>query len=99
MSKKAKLKAKEERLKKKRSSKTAMIAKWESFAAAGKNTKSKRVKLKSKAVKPMRPRNHPHGECHNFGCSRCYPKLNSRPQHDTFQHDILSAMYPNSSLL
>lgn len=94
MSKAAKLRAKEERLKKKRAHKASMTATWETYAKTGQNVKSKRNRNKVKNSSHMRPRTHPHGNCHNHGCKKCYPKLNAKPEWNTNQYDLLHAFYP-----
>jgi hypothetical protein len=73
MSKKAKSEAKKRRRAKKRARKAAQKAKYEAWKLAGQNTKSKRVKLRSKRARSVRSQKHGAGPCGNIGCKRCNP--------------------------
>jgi hypothetical protein len=73
MSKKAKSEAKRRRRAKKRARKAAERAKYEAWRAAGQNTKSKRVNLRSMRERTVRNERHRLGPCGNIGCKRCNP--------------------------
>lgn len=72
MSKKTKSQSKEKRKAMKRARKQAMKAKYQAFKEAGKNTKSKRFAMRSKAKKTARKQDHPLGRCGNPGCIKCF---------------------------
>lgn len=67
--------AKKRRRSEKRARKAAQKAKYELWKSLGQNTKSKRVKLRAKALrkKAMRSRRHSDGPCGNVGCKHCNP--------------------------
>lgn len=74
MSKSSKIANKERNRKAKRSAKEAQQAKYNAWAAEGKNKKSARAKAKAKSGKVvMRSMRHANGACTNTGCSRCNP--------------------------
>lgn len=67
---KGKIRAREERRKKKRDRKAANVALWESRMRSGTNTRSTTYKR----VRPHRSRHdHAQGPCGNVGCPRCNP--------------------------
>jgi hypothetical protein len=70
MSKNSRAKSKQERLKKKRAKKAATKARYQKYAEAGRNKKSKR--FKSKKRKTISKKDHPNGRCGNPGCIRCF---------------------------
>lgn len=74
MSKKAKKATKDRNRAAKRAKKLANREKYQAWAASGQNSKSKRVKIKSRKNKLVITVSHPNGECGNIGCSRCNPK-------------------------
>jgi len=74
MSKKIKKAQKAKNMAAKRARKLANREKFQSWAAAGQNSKSKRVKIKSRKNKLVITVSHPNGECGNLGCSKCNPK-------------------------
>lgn len=73
MSKQAKSEAKKRRKAKKRARKAAQKAKYEAWKLAGQNTKSKRVKRRSKRERAARSGRHRLGPCGNVGCKKCNP--------------------------
>ncbi len=73
MSKKAKSEAKKRRRAKKRAAKAAQKALYEARKRAGQNTKSRRVRLKSKRERTVRLLRHGDGPCGNIGCKLCNP--------------------------
>lgn len=76
MSKTSKAKTKQENLRKKRAIKAANRAKYESWRRDGSNTKSKRVRAKSKnkGVSVLRKRRHEATNCGNPACGNCFPQ-------------------------
>lgn len=68
-------KRRKRRLGQKRARKAAAKAKYEVWMREGRNTKSKRVKLKAARLrkKTIRLVRHKDGPCGNFGCKRCNP--------------------------
>lgn len=70
-------KRKNRRLSQKRARKAAAKAKYETWRKEGRNTKSKRVKLRAKRLrkKTLTTLRHKDGACGNFGCKRCNPIL------------------------
>ena len=75
MSKKAKSEAKKRRRAKKRAMKAAQNALYEKRKREGQNTKSKRVRLRTKRTKKLRLVRHRLGRCGNVGCRKCNPGL------------------------
>jgi hypothetical protein len=73
MSKRAKSEAKKRRRAKKRARKAAQKAQYEAWKLAGQNSKSKRVKLRSRRARSVRNERHGAGPCGNIGCERCNP--------------------------
>ena len=73
MSKKAKAAAKEKNLQKKRAIKAANKAKYQAWALAGNNSKSKRSISRNKKAKKRNGISHPDGPCGNIGCRMCNP--------------------------
>ena len=55
--------------------KLAQKALYEQWMREGRNTKSKRVKLRAKQLqkKKLRTKKHSLGPCGNIGCKRCNP--------------------------
>ncbi len=68
-------KRRKRRLSQKRSRKAAQKALYEQRAKEGRNTKSKRVKLRAKQLRKKKLRTVRHGEgpCGNIGCKYCNP--------------------------
>lgn len=64
------------RAKEKKSRKERQQAVYDSYRAAGTNTKSKRTKLANKRSKGIATKKHADGRCFNHGCSLCQPELN-----------------------
>lgn len=72
MSKSSKIANKDRNRKAKRSAKEAQQAKYNAWAAEGKNKKSARAKARAKSGKiSMRTMRHATGPCGNIGCSEC----------------------------
>jgi hypothetical protein len=67
--------AKKRRRSEKRARKAAQKAKYELWKSLGQNTKSKRVKLRIKALRrrKLRTLRHADGPCGNIGCGKCNP--------------------------
>ncbi len=75
MSKKAKLTSRALRRARKAARKTAQNLQYAAWKQAGKNTKSRRAKLrKQRSNNPGRSNDHSHGPCGNIGCKRCNPQ-------------------------
>ena len=72
MSKKTKAASKDARLKKKRAIRNANRAKYDAWRNSGQNTKSKRVRIKSKKTKKLNL-STTHNKCGNIGCTTCRP--------------------------
>jgi hypothetical protein len=68
-------KRRKRRLSEKRARKAAAKAKYEQWIREGRNTKSKRVKLRAQRLrkKTVRLGRHREGPCGNIGCKRCNP--------------------------
>lgn len=68
-------KRRKRRLSEKRARKAAAKAKYEQWIRDGRNTKSKRVKLRAKLLrkKKLRTKRHAEGPCGNIGCRQCNP--------------------------
>lgn len=68
-------KRRKRRLSQKRARKAAQKALYEQRKKEGRNTKSKRVKLRAKQLrkKTLRIARHLEGPCGNVGCKRCNP--------------------------
>ncbi len=66
-------KRKKRRLSEKRARKAAAKLKYEQWKQEGRNTKSKRVKLRAARLrkKTVRTKRHATGPCGNIGCKRC----------------------------
>jgi hypothetical protein len=66
---------KKRRLSQKRARKAAAKAKYEQWIKEGRNTKSKRVKLRAARLRKtsIRLARHVSGPCGNVGCKRCNP--------------------------
>lgn len=75
MSKSSKTKRSEERRKKKRARKDQNTAKYQAWAAAGTNKKSKRTRISAAKTRPAWPPRirHRKGACGNIGCRKCSP--------------------------
>jgi len=71
------LDARKRRRAKKVARKAAKRLLYEQWKREGRNTKSKRVKLRAKALrkKAIRLARHREGPCGNIGCKRCNPVL------------------------
>jgi hypothetical protein len=69
------LDARKRRRSKKVARKLAQKALYELWKREGRNTKSKRVKLRAKQLKKkkLRTKRHSMGPCGNIGCKRCSP--------------------------
>jgi hypothetical protein len=98
MSKKAKAKAKQDRLKKKRGKKAAMQAQYEQWARDGQNKKSKRFRKKKGARTRVK---HATAYCGNLACPKCFPSLNDArlaPKHSSiYSLQFTSSKYANVS--
>ncbi len=68
-------KRRKRRLSQKRARKAAAKLKYEQWKKEGRNSKSKRVKLKAKQLrkKTVRLARHLEGPCGNLGCKKCNP--------------------------
>ena len=69
-------KRRKRRLSEKRARKAAAKALYEQWKKEGRNTKSKRVKLRAREAKKhhkVRLQRHRHGSCTNIGCKHCNP--------------------------
>lgn len=77
MSKASKTRRAIERAKVKKNRKAAAQALYDSYKAAGNNTKSKRKSLSDKRKRQVRNVRHASGACNNVGCSACQPDLNA----------------------
>jgi hypothetical protein len=75
MSKKAKLTSRALRRARKAARKTAQNLQYAAWKLAGKNTKSRRAKLRKQRSNQVRSTDHSHGPCGNIGCKRCNPAL------------------------
>jgi ribosomal protein S4 len=66
-------KRRKRRLSEKRARKAAAKLKYEQWMREGRNTKSKRAKLRAKLTrkKKLRTKRHASGPCGNIGCKRC----------------------------
>lgn len=73
------LDARKKRRGKKIARKAAQRALYALWMREGRNTKSKRVKLRAKRLrkKTIRLSRHREGPCGNIGCKRCNPMLNA----------------------
>lgn len=74
MSKKAKLTSRALRRARKAARKTAQNLQYAAWKLAGKNTKSRRAKLRNQRANPVRSKDHSQGPCGNIGCKRCNPE-------------------------
>jgi len=72
MSKKCKNASREKRLMKKRAQKAANQAKYQSWAAAGENSKSFRNRKKSKGSKKQKGLHTAFAHCGNIACLKCF---------------------------
>lgn len=77
MSKKSKKAASAKRLSMKKARKESAQKQYQQWAAEGKNTLSKRVKLSKKRAVVFKSQRHGSALCHNIGCKKCVPELNS----------------------
>jgi len=70
------LDARKRRRSKKIARKAAQRALYEQWKKEGRNTKSKRVKLRAQRLrkKTVRLQRHREGPCGNIGCKRCNPQ-------------------------
>lgn len=75
MSKKSKALNQQKRLQKKRAIKAANKALYASRKLAGLNSKSKRA-IKRAGIKLVKIVDHPHGNCGNVGCKKCFKEFN-----------------------
>jgi hypothetical protein len=75
MSKKAKATARDLRRARKVARKAAQNLQYAAWKLAGKNTKSRRAKLRKQRSNQVRSKDHSHGACGNIGCKRCNPEL------------------------
>ena len=68
-------KRRKRRLSQKRARKAAQKALYEQWTREGRNSKSKRVKLRAKQLrkKKLRTKSHRGGPCGNVGCKLCNP--------------------------
>jgi len=89
MSKTAKAKSKQERLKQKRAKRNAMQALYQSYRDRGETKGSRRGRKKSaKKVNAVSTISHSGGKCGNVGCKKCNPRainfdgfiVNGRPK-------------------
>lgn len=76
MSKSSKTKSAEKRKAEKRKRKAAMKALYESYKAAG--TNSKRTKRAAKQKRMVKKFKHPLGKCGNIGCDACQGRTKQR---------------------
>jgi len=77
MSKKAKASARALRRARKVARKAAQNLQYAAWKLAGKNTKSRRAKLRKQRSNPVRSKEHAQGPCGNIGCKRCNPELHN----------------------
>ena len=84
------LDARKRRRSKKVARKAAQRALYEQWKKEGRNTKSKRVKLRAARLrkKTVRLARHREGPCGNIGCKRCnpIPQNLQTPQHTLLAH-------------
>ena len=74
MSKKAKQTARALRRARKAARKSAQNLQYAAWKLAGKNTKSRRARLRKQRSSPVPSKDHSHGPCGNIGCKRCNPE-------------------------
>jgi len=75
MSKKAKQTSRALRRARKAARKSAQNLQYAAWKLAGKNTKSRRAKLRKQRSNQVRSEDHSQGPCGNIGCKRCNPAL------------------------
>ena len=75
MSKQAKLSSRALRRARKAARKAAQNLQYAAWKLAGKNTKSRRAKLRKQRSNQVRSKDHSQGSCGNIGCKRCNPEL------------------------
>jgi hypothetical protein len=73
MSKKAKQTSRALRRARKAARKSAQNLQYAAWKLAGKNTKSRRAKLRKRRSNPVQSKDPSHGPCGNIGCKRCNP--------------------------
>jgi hypothetical protein len=79
MSKTSKTKTKQENKKKKQQKKENQRLKYQAWAAAGTNNKSKRSVLNSRRRRKSNKHEHRFGACGNPGCTTCFGPRNLNP--------------------